>query len=570
MKKKYKWSSIGTVLGETNINTFLFSLKNYQAKKGDIITTETNIPDGNGRIIKVTVWGKIMSIDCSNEWFPRQAAQELANEDIDIRDTILPTTRDELICKVNILGYTKSDEENLKLLPLVYPVKPAVSVNYPHSKDVEKLLVSDLNSQHPILIGSLLARESVKIKIDADNLVSRHVLITGMSGSGKTVMVRRIISELLRKMFPILIYDIHGDYLGFVQKNKSLFPNNKVKLFYPNLSIKAEDKEIIYTLIEKLGKPLTEPQNDYLNALINRVKQSDNSLVKYINNLIAQSKDYIRDRNSKSKGTSSGMAHIKAATMYVVNRSLSQVVKKLVSMEQTNFRHRKKMSNLKFEELPDAATEPEKIISKGQLSILYLKGYETLPASAIVSILSESLFKHRQEVEEEIPPFLTIFEEAHNFIPSRSENKDNLPSVETIRKKISEGRKFGCGVMIVSQRPARLDETIVSQCNSHISFRIKNQKDQKFVRDTSETFDAEDTKQLPALANGQGVISGQIVNFSLPVQIKFDEELINADIGNENFITSVDKWDDKESVKLRKKFAKDFSSISSSDQRRPN
>ena len=124
--------------------------------------------------------------------------------------------------------------------------------------------------------------------------------------------------------------------------------------------------------------------------------------------------------------------------------------------------------------------------------------------------------------------------------------------------------------MIVSQRPARLDETIVSQCNSHISFRIKNQKDQKFVRDTSETFDAEDTKQLPALANGQGVISGQVVNFSLPVQIKFDEQLLNADIGNENFISTVEKWDDKETVKLRKKFAKDFSSISESNQRRPH
>lgn len=570
MRKKLKWQSIGTVLGETNINEFYFSLKNYQAKKGDIVATETNVPDGNGKIISVTVWGKIMSIDCSNEWFPRQAAQELANEDIDIRDTILPTTRDELICKVSILGYTKNNEDKLKLLPLVYPVKPAASVNYPHSNDVEKLLISDLNSKHPIFIGSLLARESVEIKIDADNLVSRHVLITGMSGSGKTVMVRRIISELMQKMFPMLIYDIHGDYLGFVQKNKQMFPDNKVKLFYPNLSIKSEDKEIIYTLIEKLGKPLTEPQNDYLNSLINKVKYEESSLIKYINKLIDQSRDYIKDRNSKTKGASSGMAHIKAATMFVVNRSLGQVVKKLVNMEQTNFRHRKKMANLKFEQLPDAGTEPEKIISKGQLSILYLKGYETLPASAIVSILSESLFKHRQEVEEEIPPFLTIIEEAHNFIPSRTENKDNLPSVETIRKLITEGRKFGTGLMIVSQRPARLDETIVSQCNSHISFRIKNQKDQKFVRDTSETFDAEDTKQLPALANGQGVISGQVVNFSLPVQIKFDEQLLNTDIGNENFISTVEKWDDKETVKLRKKFAKDFSSISESDQRRPH
>ena len=52
----------------------------------------------------------------------------------------------------------------------------------------------------------------------------------------------------------MLIYDIHGDYLGFVQKNKQMFCDNK-ESFYPNLSIKSEDKEIIYTLIEKLGKP---------------------------------------------------------------------------------------------------------------------------------------------------------------------------------------------------------------------------------------------------------------------------------------------------------------------------
>jgi hypothetical protein len=94
-----------------------------------------------------------------------------------------------------------------------------------------------------------------------------------------------------------------------------------------------------------------------------------------------------------------------------------------------------------------------------------------------------------------------------------------------------------------------------------------NQKDQRAIRDRSETLDADDSKQLSSLANGQGIISGQVVNFSLPVQIKFDENLLNDDIGNENFISSVEKWDDKETVKLRRKFAKDFSSISDVDQR---
>ena len=164
------------------------------------------------------------------------------------------------------------------------------------------------------------------------------------------------------------------------------------------------------------------------------------------------------------------------------------------------------MNHLKFEELPDSATEPEKIISKGQMSILYLKGYETLPASAIVSIVLENLFRHRQEVNEEIAPFFTIIEEAHNFIPSRSENKDDIPSVGTIRKVISEGRKFGTGVMIISQRPSRVDETIASQCNSQVVFRIVNQKDQRATTRDSETLSNDDAKQLPNLANGQGII----------------------------------------------------------------
>jgi uncharacterized protein len=560
MQKNNKWISIGTVLGDTNIDTFHFSLKNYKAKKGDIVTTQTNVPDGNGDIISATVWGKISSIESYNQFFPREAAQELTNENIDISDTILPTTRDELICRVIILGYTKGKDLNTKLLPLIYPVKPASCVQYPDSDDVEKLLISDLDSKHPIFIGSLLAREAVKIRIDADNLVSRHACIYGMSGSGKTVMVRRIINEMMLKKYPMLVLDIHGDYLGLVQKQKKLYPENKVKLFYPNLSVSSEDKEIIYTLIDKLGNSLTDPQKDFLSSLLEKVKYEGGSLLKYIKLLVNKSKTYASEGSTSFK-------NIKPASMYVVARSLGIVMSKLQHMEQTNFKHRQKMKQLTFEELPDPATEPEKIISKGQLSILYLKGYETLPASAIVSILLENLFKHRQEVEEEIPPFLTIVEEAHNFIPSRSENREDLPSVGTIRKVITEGRKFGTGIVIISQRPSRLDETIASQCNSQIIFRMVNQKDQRAIRDRSETLDADDSKQLSSLANGQGIISGQVVNFSLPVQIKFDENLLNDDIGNENFISSVEKWDDKETVKLRRKFAEDFSSINESDQR---
>ena len=61
-----------------------------------------------------------------------------------------------------------------------------------------------------------------------------------------------------------------GDYLGFIQKQKKLYPNNQVKLFYPNLSVSSEDKEIIYTLIDKLGNTLTDPSKRFLKFVIRK------------------------------------------------------------------------------------------------------------------------------------------------------------------------------------------------------------------------------------------------------------------------------------------------------------
>ena len=57
-KNSTEWISIGTVLGDTNIDTFFFNLKNHKAKKGDIVTTESKVPTGEGKVVPVTVWGR--------------------------------------------------------------------------------------------------------------------------------------------------------------------------------------------------------------------------------------------------------------------------------------------------------------------------------------------------------------------------------------------------------------------------------------------------------------------------------------------------------------------------------
>ena len=124
--------------------------------------------------------------------------------------------------------------------------------------------------------------------------------------------------------------------------------------------------------------------------------------------------------------------------------------------------------------------------------------------------------------------------------------------------------------MIVTQRPYKIDETVCSQMNSYIILRLKNERDQRFVKNTMENWDDEQAKQLPNFANGQGIVSGQITNLPLTVKIKFDADLVNSDLGDENFISDVQNWKDSEKTKKKREFSKKFEKIFKSDERRPN
>jgi hypothetical protein len=107
---------------------------------------------------------------------------------------------------------------------------------------------------------------------------------------------------------------------------------------------------------------------------------------------------------------------------------------------------------------------------------------------------------------------------------------------------ITEGRKFGTGLILISQRPSRLDETIISQCNSFLILRLVNPRDQQFVRAVMENLSESDASLITGFGPGQGIISGQVVRFPLPVRVQMDDDLLVAEIGNENFFEQVSDW----------------------------
>jgi DNA helicase HerA-like ATPase len=112
--------------------------------------------------------------------------------------------------------------------------------------------------------------------------------------------------------------------------------------------------------------------------------------------------------------------------------------------------------------------------------------------------------------------------EAHNIVPGHSENSEPAigRALEMTKQIAQEGRKFGVGLVLISQRPSRLDETTLSQCNSFIIMRMVNPADQNFVRRVIESLGEEEANLLPDLDVGEAILSGQLINFPVLVRIK--------------------------------------------------
>jgi DNA helicase HerA-like ATPase len=399
---------------------------------------------------------------------------------------------------------------------------------------VKRILTGD-EDVHRLKLGCLVGRRDVEVRIKTNPIVARHMAILAMTGGGKTVAARRVIRELLAVNYPMVILDPHGDYLGFWAKQKELFPKNIIRLFYPHVRVQEETRDLIAFLIREMTQGFTEPQREAYEMALGQTEIDDNGndVSTFIDRLL-QALANVTARH--------------AGTVPAVRRALRIVRAHLDAMQQSNdrLRHQERLKEFPFEPLPDPITQAHQIVQPGQASIIYLGGYDHLTQSTMVALVLKHLFEKRASLSDEIPPLLCVVEEAHNFVPSAGEGQANTPSVEIIRKVITEGRKFGVGLLLISQRPSRLDETTLSQCNTYMIFRLVNPRDQSFVERVMENLTRADSRLLPGFGPGQGIVSGQGVRFPLLIQVEQDRELELTGLGDENFVEQARKWADSQ------------------------
>jgi DNA helicase HerA-like ATPase len=175
-------------------------------------------------------------------------------------------------------------------------------------------------------------------------------------------------------------------------------------------------------------------------------------------------------------------------------------------------------------------------INKSNVTIIDLSGVPFEVLSITVSLISRIIFDfsfHYSKLKNEINqindnPILIVFEEVHNYIPKSTESsyKSVKRSVERIAK---EGRKYGLGSMIVSQRPSEISETILSQCNNFVALRLTNPTDQNFVKRLLPDSIASISDILPSLGKGQCLLVGDSVAIPALVQLPMPNPAPSSD-----------------------------------------
>lgn len=167
-------------------------------------------------------------------------------------------------------------------------------------------------------------------------------------------------------------------------------------------------------------------------------------------------------------------------------------------------------------------------LDRSNVSILDLSAIPFEVISIVVSLVSRLLFdfsfhyskiKHTHNVKNDIP-ILLVCEEAHIYLP-RDEKVDYRASRKAIERIAKEGRKYGISLMIVSQRPSEVSDTILSQCSNFIALRLTNYQDQNYIKsllpDSANTL----VDMLPILSQGEAFIVGDSV--ILPSLVQFSE-----------------------------------------------
>lgn len=372
----------------------------------------------------------------------------------------------------------------------------------------------------------VLKGSNIPANIDAERLVTHHCAILASTGSGKSWLAGVISEELVIKAnIPVLIIDPHGEYSS-MQYPASEDPMAEKVAQMVNVYIpgRVDTSEVDKYYLSKYGSPRryvrvgVNPRNMPVSMLVRLLKHYY-GLTDTQRRLLEDGWPYDPTMDAPLTGIDELIDEVverskeSAPRGYAGESSISSLVSKLRSfLENRPFFIT--MYGERFNDEPIRLLDIEGMFNRPGINILDLSTLDLMDQQALVALVLDSMFNLAKR--RRIMPTFIIVEEAHNFAPS----KTMAISKSSILRIAREGRKFGLGLCIVSQRPSRIDPDILSQCMTQIFKRMINPLDLKYVASVAENISSDELSTLKSLNPDEAYVTGMAVPIPLLVKVR--------------------------------------------------
>ena len=421
-----------------------------------------------------------------------------------------------------------------------------------------------------VVVGRLANAEAVEVKIDLNKLVTRHSAILGSTGSGKSTTVASLLRAITAQNYQsgtidypgsrVLLIDIHGEYTSALSDAAKTFKigagEGEEELQIPFWALESRDlmdlllgklDDRVWSQISEkiLGYKLARSELDPVLPGLNPLALTADSPVPFslkrlwMELLDPEVKTWANAAKTERALEEEGDAEALKPPRYLPHsntntppfQNMTGVLGVRRQLEQMRSRLLDRQYNFMFEPgdwTPDqgglTGSNLEALLQgwlghDKSITILDLSGVPSAVLErligAILRIVYEALFWGREIAEgARARPLLVVMEEAHRYLARGSTGL----AQEMAQRIVKEGRKFGIGAMIVSQRPSEVDETVLSQCGTFIALRLSNAADRNRVQSTLPDSLTGIAESLPVLRTGEAIITGEAAK--LPIRCR--------------------------------------------------
>jgi DNA helicase HerA-like ATPase len=373
-----------------------------------------------------------------------------------------------------------------------------------------------------ITIGSLFQEPSVPARLLVDDLLSKHFLVVGSTGSGKSSAVTCILQRLLSEHAHahVLILDIHNEYSsafgGLVEPisldNFSLpfwmldFAEMVAALVSRDAHYDAE-VEILADAVVHAKKRYSESATARAGALR---KSTENHVV-----ITVDTPTPFR-MSDVMLWLDEQLGRLERTQLTLPYRKLKARIESLATDQRYNFM----FGSLSVQDtMSDVLARLFRVPGEGRpISVIDLSTVPPEILDVVISVISRLAFDLAVWSKGGLP-MLLVCEEAHRYAPAQ--DIKFVPTRQALSRIAKEGRKYGLSLALVTQRPCELDSTILSQCGTAIVLRLSSERDQEVIKGSTYEGMIDLVDFLPLLGDREAIVLGQGV--SMPMRVRFDD-----------------------------------------------